>query len=449
MTENQRMEWKESWRDEYLKWICGFANAEGGVLVIGRNDQGKVIGLTNAAKLMEDIPNKVRDILGIMVDVNLREEAGKRYLEITVEPYPYPVSYKGEYHFRSGSTKQELKGAALDKFLLRKQGRRWDAVPVPGVAVKALDRQVLKRFRERAARSNRLTQDILRETDAVLIEKLHLKDGNYLKRAALLLFHPDPERFVTGAYLKIGRFLTNSDLLYHDEMHGDLFTQVDKTMDLLLTKYLQAMISYEGLQRVETYPVPEEALREALLNAVAHKDYSSGAPIQISVYDDKILFWNSGELHPGWTVETLTRKHSSQPFNPDVANAFFRAGMIESWGRGIEHIIAACNAARVPAPLIRYEATGLWVEFSLPKASQAGAKYDPGGPSNASVKTSVKTSVKILQLLENNPEMTLAEVAGVIGKSVRAIELASSKLVKAGRLRHVGPQKGGRWEVRK
>ena len=243
MKENQRMEWEESWRDEYLKWICGFANAEGGVLVIGRNDQGKVVGLANAAKLMEDIPNKVRDILGIMVEVNLREEAGKDYLEITVEPYPYPVSYKGEYHFRSGSTKQELKGAALDKFLLRKQGRRWDAVPVPGVAVKALDRQVLKRFRERVARSNRLTQGILRETDAVLIEKLHLKDGSYLKRAALLLFHPDPERFVTGAYLKIGHFLTNSDLLYHDEIHGDLFTQVDKTMDLLLTKYLQAMIS--------------------------------------------------------------------------------------------------------------------------------------------------------------------------------------------------------------
>ena len=200
---------------------------------------------------------------------------------------------------------------------------------------------------------------------------------------------------------------------------------------------------------METYPVPEETLREVLLNAVAHKDYSSGAPIQTSVYDDKILFWNSGELHPGWTVETLTRKHSSQPFNPDVANAFFRAGMIESWGRGIEHIIAACKVARVPAPLIRYEANGLWVEFSLPKASQAGATHDPGEPSKASVKASVKTSVKILELLENKPEMTLAEVAGVIGKSVRAIELASSKLVKAGRLRHLGPQKGGRWEVRK
>lgn len=62
MKEHQHIEWKESWRDEYLKWICGFANAEGGVLVIGRNDRGEIIGVPNAAKLMEDIPNKVRDV---------------------------------------------------------------------------------------------------------------------------------------------------------------------------------------------------------------------------------------------------------------------------------------------------------------------------------------------------------------------------------------------------
>jgi hypothetical protein len=109
-----------------------------------------------------------------------------------------------------------------------------------------------------------------------LIEKLHLLDGDYLKRAAALLFDPDPERFFTGAFVKIGYFRTNADLLYHDEIHGDLFTQVEKTMDLLLTKYLRAGISYRGIQRVETFPVPEAALREALLNAIIHKDYSWG-----------------------------------------------------------------------------------------------------------------------------------------------------------------------------
>src|SRR5882724_11640579 len=122
MKESQNIEWTETWRDEYLRWICGFANAEGGVLVIGRNDKGEAVGVRNAAKLLEDLPNKIRDVLGIMVDVNLVAKGGKELIEIRVEPYPSPISYKDGYHYRSGSTKQELKGAALERFLLKKRG---------------------------------------------------------------------------------------------------------------------------------------------------------------------------------------------------------------------------------------------------------------------------------------------------------------------------------------
>ncbi len=236
MKESQHIEWKQSWRDGYLKWICGFANAHGGVLVIGRNNKGVITGLTNAAKLLVDIPNKVRDILGIVVDVNLRTEDGKETLEIVVEPYPYPVSYKGEYHYRSGSTKQELKGAALDRFLLRKQGQHWDGVPVPHVAIKDFSKPVIAAFRKLARESRRLDSAMLRESTPALMEKLHLLEGHYLKRAAILLFHSDPECFVTGAFVKTGFFRTNTDLLYHDGIHGDLFTQADRTVDLLLTK---------------------------------------------------------------------------------------------------------------------------------------------------------------------------------------------------------------------
>jgi ATP-dependent DNA helicase RecG len=361
--ESQNVEWKESWRDEYLKWISGFANGEGGVLVIGRNDQGELVGLSDADRLMEEIPNKVRDLLGIRVKVKTLTENSIDYLEIEVEPHPFPVSYKGQYFIRSGSTKQELKGSALDHFLLRKHGRRWDGVPTPGVRLPDLDGRVITAFRKRAAKSKRLSPTILDEDDVNLLKKLHLFEGKYLKRAALLLFHPDPEEFVTGAFIKIGFFHSNSDLRYHDEIHGDLFTQMDKTMDFLLTKYLNAAISYEGLQRVETYPAPEEALREALLNAVAHKDYGSCVPIQISVHPDKIYFWNSAELQHGWTVETLLGKHESVPFNPDIAHTFFLAGMIESWGRGIERVLTLCHNAGIPSPEIRYQSSGLWFMF--------------------------------------------------------------------------------------
>ena len=279
MKENQNIEWKESWRDEYIKWICGFANAAGGILVIGKNNKGDLTGVDHAEKLMVDIPNKVRDILGIIVDVNLKRARGKEFIEILVEPYPYPVSYKGQYHYRSGSTKQELRGSALDAFLLKKYGLHWDSVPMPNLLPESLEEKAFALFAKKAVKSKRLGDEVLKENRKSLLRKLHLVEGSYLKRAAVLLFHEDPEQYVTGAYVKIGFFKSDSDLVYQDEIHGNLFQQVDETIDLLLTKYMKAYISYEGLQRVERYLFPEPALREALLNAVVHKDYSSGNPV--------------------------------------------------------------------------------------------------------------------------------------------------------------------------
>lgn len=192
------MEWKESWRDDYLRWICGFANAEGGVLVIGRDDKGRAVGVANAGRLLEEIPNKVRDVLGIMVEVNLRLEDGKELLEIGVEPYPSPVSYKGEYHYRSGSTKQELKGAALSRFLLKKQGLHWDGVPIPRLTLGDCNPAALQWFRDKAAKSGRVDEQVLADGDAALLASLQLDDGGHLKRAAALLFGKEPERFVPG-----------------------------------------------------------------------------------------------------------------------------------------------------------------------------------------------------------------------------------------------------------
>ena len=117
MAEKQNIEWKESWRDEYLKWICGFSNAQGGRIYIGIDDNGKVVGVENSKRLLEDIPNKIQNKLGIVADVNLLQKDGLDYIEIVVAPSAFPVSYNGEYHYRSGSTKQQLRGDALTTFL--------------------------------------------------------------------------------------------------------------------------------------------------------------------------------------------------------------------------------------------------------------------------------------------------------------------------------------------
>ncbi len=109
MQESQNIEWKEVWKDEYLKWICGFANAYGGKIIIGKNDNGETVGLKNSKKLLEDIPNKIKDIFGILAEIRLHKSKNKEFIEIIIEPYPFPVNYKGRCYFRSGSTLQKLK----------------------------------------------------------------------------------------------------------------------------------------------------------------------------------------------------------------------------------------------------------------------------------------------------------------------------------------------------
>ena len=336
MAESQLIEYKEAWRDEYLRWICGFANAQGGTLYIGRRDDGSICGVKDAKKLMEDIPNKVRDSLGLIVDVDLISENSLDFIKISVEENPYPVNYKGEYHYRSGSTKQLLQGSALTNFLLRKTGKNWDAVPVENVRIDELDKESFDIFYREALRSGRMSESDLKLSRHDLLDKLGLIEGNFLKRAAVLLFHRNPEKWITGSFVKIGFFETDSDLRYQDEIHGSLIIQADRVIDLLYTKYLIAEISYDNITRIEHYPFPKDAVKEALFNALIHQDFSAAIPIQISVYRDRLYISNDCVFPENWTSETLFQKHRSLPHNPDIANTFFRAGFIESWGRGVE-----------------------------------------------------------------------------------------------------------------
>lgn len=382
MEESQNIEFKECWRDEYLKWICGFANANGGKIYIGMEDNAphNVVDLPDAYRLMEDIPNKVRDVLGIIVDVNLRHDRDKRYIEIVVEPYPYPVTYKGQYHYRSGSTKQELKGAALNKFLLDRIGIRWCNVPVPSLKFEDLSEESIKVFKENGISKKRMDADVLTDGIEDFLSSLDMMVGGQITRAGVLMFHPKPEKLFPGAFVKIGFFRSDSDLAFQDEIHGSLVQQVTRTFDLLTTKYMNYAISYQGLQRVEKSLFPEASLRESLLNSILHKDYSEQIPIQISVYPDRIVFWNPGSLPESWTVSNLLKKHPSKAFNPSIANAFFRSGEVEAWGRGIGKIVNGAIVENLLPPVFDTSFGGLMVTiFNNPSSQLSEAGVDERG----------------------------------------------------------------------
>ena len=228
--------------------------------------------------------------------------------------------------------------------------------------------------------------------------------------------------------------------------------------DLPTTKYMKANIDYEGITRTETYDYPEKALREAILNAVIHKDYSSNVPVQISVYDRWLMIYNSGRLPEGWTLETLTQKHSSIPANPDIARVFFRAGYIENWGRGIKDMISYCTRAGLPEPFYKQMGAGFALVFEKEKgaadfsyASEIGKTTQETTQETIQETTQekiTKSALDIIKLIEQNPSITRKEMANKLNYiSEEGIKYNLEKLKKMGYIKHKGSTKSGSWVI--
>lgn len=364
MPEQQNTEYKTSWRDEHLKWICGFANAHGGRIFIGLDDSGAAVGVDDYRKLLDEIPNKAVNHLGLVVDVNLHQRESIYYIEIIVPVSAVPVAYHGVYHYRSGSTKQELKGIALQNLLLKKIGRKWEELPVEGATIEDFDQETISAFLQKAGKKERIPAEAATLDTASLLQKLDLMSptGDF-SQAALLLFGKSLGRVSITASFKIGRFgKSNHDLLFHDMIDTNIFSMADNVLELLKKKYLIRPISYEGLQRLEPLEYPETALREAICNAIIHRDYASTYTF-LRIYDDRLHIWNPGSLPEELKIDAIKENHSSYPRNRNIANVFYKAGYIESWGRGINKIVDACVEAGLPEPVMVEEQGGFSIVF--------------------------------------------------------------------------------------
>jgi ATP-dependent DNA helicase RecG len=454
MPEHQEIEWKESWRDDYLKWLCGYANAHGGTLFIGKDDDGNVVGIRGSKKLLEDLPNKITNAMGIIADVNLHTENGKEFIEIVVDKYPFLISYHGQYYYRSGSVLREIVGKELERALLKSQGKTWDGVSLPKLSVADLKPEAIALFKQKALARGRLIAEEATVSNDVLMENLHLvdEDGSLI-RAAMLAFYRDPERWVTGAYIKIGFFGdSDSDLQYQDEIHGPLIEQIDRTIDLVYTKYMKARITYEGIQRVEVFMFPREAFREILLNAVVHKDYSSCNPIQISIYEDHMYIWNDGQMPANLrTTESLFAKHSSKPFNPKLAHVLFISGMIEAWGRGFDKIKTACDALyHTPIPDYEMSGDGIMVHchanekyLQLAMENRLGVDETILSRFRDAERMDV---IRIMELCDTSKRFTSAEVQAILGKPKPTVARLLKKICDTGLLKMVGSGRATKYQ---
>ena len=167
------------------------------------------------------------------------------------------------------------------------------------------------------------------------------------------------------------------------------------------------------------------------------------------MYENKLEIINGGVLPEGWTVETLLSSHRSMPYNPDIANAFFRAGEIEAWGRGIERIITACKNDGFSTPEFRYEASGIWTIFKFEYPERATIQSDQKTTRKRPENNRDKQEDAILELIKGNPYISRKEISGRVGLHESSVKRRLVSLQEKGAIKRVGPDKGGYWEVQK
>lgn len=365
------MEYKLQWKDEHLKTVCGYANSEGGVIRIGVEADGTPVGVIDPKKTANKIFDAIANTLYMHPTVKVEQDST---VTITVKPSEDLILLRGKAYRRVGGANVEARGGELLGLLTWKLKTSWTDEAMADVSMESLDRGVIQAFRGMGREKGRLTEEEAGLGDRDLLEKLGLVRGGMPTRAAVLLFHPFPQKYFQGARVKVGMF-EGSELLFDDLVEGPVFLMPEKVMGLITTKYVPALTACDRTCGGEAEPYPTLAVREAVLNAVAHNEYAIPTAIQIKVSKNEITVYNSGHLTEGWTVGDLLSAHASKPRNPAVATAFFRAGWIEAFGVGISTIMSQYRGAGDRLPVFKDDPTGFSVTLkSMAEASKASGE---------------------------------------------------------------------------
>ena len=334
--ESQNVEYKESWHDKYLAWICGYANAQGGTIYFGIEDGTKrPVGVKNVNSLMENIPNKIRDTMGIVADVALLRKEGKDVIRVKVKKSMFPVCYHGEYHYRTGAVKMVLTGPSLTQFLLEKSGIDWDASPTFSGFKKDEHAFTALAARYRKERKCRLTDADFESFG------LALPDGRLTNVGALFaddcpLRH---SRVFCTRWNGLSMASGMMDAKDNQEFAGGLLSMLQYAEDFVR---INSRHSWHKLARtrVEFVEYPERSVHEALVNAFIHRDYLvTGSEVHVDVFDDRIEITSPGGMPGDRKLEDFDIDCiPSIRRNPLLADMCERLRIMERRGSGFKKI---------------------------------------------------------------------------------------------------------------
>lgn len=350
--ESETLEFKASFGDEALESIGAFANARGGTVLIGVEDDRTIRGVHIGEKTLEDWANRIQEATDprLQPSFTCEEDDRKSVISIQIEPVTgAPVSVRGRYFRRIGRTNQRMSHEEIMQRMLTSAGLSWDAVVEREASWSELHAGKIQHFMMMARRTGR--RPFPEETNKrEMLERLRLLQDGRPTRAALLLFGKTPLVRFPSAFLKLGRFRSPTLIVDDREVAGTLLEQVDEAMTWFRERLQTRFVITGQPQRDVIWEYPLDAVREAVVNAVCHRDYTSPVNIQIRLYDDRLEVWNPGGLLPPLTPADLLRPHDSVPRNRQIAEVFFYAGLIERWGTGTTRMADALREAGLPDP---------------------------------------------------------------------------------------------------
>jgi ATP-dependent DNA helicase RecG len=429
LTESETVELKSSLAEhqEILETISAFSNTKGGNIYIGIDPGGEILGVDVGNRTLESLANEIKQNTDpkIFPNIEIKNINDRDIIIITIDEYPTkPVWVKDKVFLRVGRSNQRVSAEKIRHFILKSRIFKWDNQVQPKLEFSEIDPIRVKLFLQKVEEERNTTFEASRTVIKVL-EKLILVQDDSLTNASLLLFGKNPQKQFVQSEIRCARFngIEAIDFADIQVIEGTIIEQVPAVLNFI-RRHIKVKVQMTGEpERKETWEYPKKALREAIINAICHRNYEDTGNVQVRVFDDRLEVWNPGLLPGNLTVEMLRRDHQSKPRNELIARCFYLIKYIEQWGTGTNRMIKLCREAGLP---------GLdFIELSDSFIVIFRRKPQKSKRTRPEIKMELnKTQKKIIQYLEKTGEANTYELMKYLKITQRSVQRNMKQLDK-------------------
>ena len=362
--------------DRSMETLCAFLNGEGGTILYGVKDDGKIIGQTvsdSTKRSIAEAVNRIEPFVDLEITYVAIPGTEKYVIVIFVEEQRFmrPFTYKGRAYQRIESTTTVMPQERYNHLLMERGGKYgWEAMINPDLKIADLDENAILGAVREGIRNGRLPETTIREEIPVILKKFRLLNDGKLNNAAAVLFGKELYDY-PQCLLRMARFkgTTKEEFIDNQRAEGNIYELLDAAMAFFF-KHLSLSGKINGLYREEELSIPYKALRESCINSFCHRSYHHpGSSVSIAIYDDRVEIRNTGTFPADLPIERLMEEHDSKPQNPIIANVLYKSKILESWGRGISTMVGECKRVGLPAPEINTDGNFVWVVFKYNRSS--------------------------------------------------------------------------------